>query len=90
MVLNSSNETYHYITGAGILIGGGHPNERTAELFIPRTGKTCNVASLPDDRYSFTMNSVGYTGQVLACGGSNNMNTMTSCVEFSPNSPSGC
>ena len=69
------------------MIAGGYEQAgKSVELFLPETGKTCYVASLPEERYEFTMDSVDNTGTVIACGGDT---TQTSCIQFRPTSAEG-
>ena len=63
---------------AGLLITGGVPVYDTAELYIPSTGASCTLPSLPDDRWHHTVTEGG-----LLCGGAN---TRVSCIQWSPDS----
>ena len=48
---------------AGILITGGHPNMRTAEVFLPETNRSCSLPPLTASRHRHTQSGL------LACGG---------------------
>ena len=72
---NLTNILYYI---AGVLITGGDPysSRNTAELYVPSTGASCTLPSLPDDRYAHTVSEGG-----LLCGGYYNQD---SCIMWSP------
>ena len=66
----------------GILLSGGHDAYTTVEgtsveVYVPSTGQSCSLPSLPDDRWGHTMDSL------LICGGYDSTSTATSCLSFS-------
>lgn len=70
----------------GVLITGGYGALTSTELFLPHTGKTCSLQSLPDRRewHSLTVLS----NQAILCGGGSG-SFRTSCLQFLPNSSTG-
>jgi len=58
----------------GLLISGGYGRVEVQDWF--GEGQHCNVADLPDERYSHTQN------QNIVCGGGPGNETQTSCLEF--------
>ena len=66
---------------AGVLITGGNPSSAVnkAELYLPSTGASCTLPSLPDKRYYHTVSKGG-----LLCGGF--YSTEDSCIMWSPDS----
>ena len=64
-----------------MLIVGGWDNPGNAEVFFPRTGKSCGVKDyvFPDIVHSTTMDSFG--DKTLLCGGGG---AQTKCFEFTP------
>ena len=70
------------------MITGGYDGSRqlaSTELFLPITGKTCSLKSLPTTRGSHTLDQLG-DGTILACGG---WGASTSCDKFTPSLPYG-
>merc|ERR1719186_1772130 len=67
------------------MIGGGE-DEHTVEVFIPDTGKTCSLSSLPDKRHTATLDTLDNTPVICGGGPGNNQNE---CLQFTPTSPSG-
>ena len=67
---------------AGVLITGGESSAalNTAELYVPSTGVSCTLPSLPDNRYDHTVSEGG-----LICGGPE---TPVSCIMWSSDSGS--
>ena len=63
----------HTLLISAILITGGYPFSATTELFVPSTGDSCQLPSLPVPSYGHIQN--GY----LACGG---RNTGRNCLLF--------
>ena len=63
-----------------MLIAGGSGTGITTELFLPMTGKTCSLASLPSPRTGHTLNLVGST--IVLC-------SAKSCLQFQPSSGTG-
>ena len=63
---------------AGVLITGGDAAGNTAELYVPSSGASCTLPSLPDNKYYHTVTEGG-----LLCGGSG---TEDSCLMWSPDS----
>ena len=64
----------------GILLSGGHhPNVEgtSVEVYVPSTGHSCSLPSLPDDRWGHSMDSL------LICGGYDSASTASSCLSFS-------
>ena len=57
----------------------------STELFLPNTGKTCPLKSLPTTRYAHTLDQLG-DGTVLACGG---WGAEKRCDKFTPSLPYG-
>ena len=72
---NAKNNLYYI---AGVLITGCYPADNTAELYVPSTGASCTLPSLPDNRYHHTVTEGG-----LLCGG---RDTSDSCIQWSPDS----
>ena len=63
-----------------MLISGGKPEEKKVEMFIPRTGKICQLPDLPD----LERNVHSFCGRLL-CGGSfSSTSTQQSCLLFNP------
>ena len=74
-----------------MITGGLDGSGRLAstELFLPITGKTCSLKSLPTTRYVHTLDQLG-DGTVLACGGIRfGRNVDTICDKFTPSLPHG-
>ena len=69
---------------SGIIITGGRGAYTSTELFLPHTGKTCSLQSLPDNRYQHSMDVV--SNKIIVCGGSS---SQTSCLQFHPTSSRG-
>ena len=70
------------------MITGGKDGSRhlaSTELFLPMTGKTCSLESLPTARWSPTLDQLG-DGTILACGG---WPTLKRCDKFTPSLPYG-
>ena len=65
---------------AGVLITGGYPDSNTAELYVPSTGASCTLPSLPDERVGHTVTEGG-----LLCGGYG-PDISDSCLMWSPDS----
>ena len=65
---------------AGVLITGGYSSaaDNTAELYLPSSGASCTLPSLPEDRAFHTVTRGG-----LLCGG---RYTKDSCILWSPDS----
>ena len=65
---------------SAILITGGYPISATAEVFVPSTGVSCLLPSLPVPFYGHIQN--GY----LACGGRNCLlfDTLTGTWDWTP------
>ena len=63
---------------AGVLITGGFGTSDTAELYVPLSGASCTLPSLPDIRAYHTVSEGG-----LICGGDA---TQDSCIMWSPDS----
>ena len=64
---------------AGVLITGSYSSpHNTAELYVPSSGVSCTLPSLPDNRVYHTVTEAG-----LLCGGSD---TEDSCILWSPDS----
>jgi hypothetical protein len=57
----------------GIILSGGYYAEQSVEVFVPSTGLSCSLPSLPYQRYYHTMDSL------LICGGEY---SSTSCLSF--------
>ena len=72
---------------AGVMITGGWNGGSLVitELFLPATGKTCSLESLPTARWRHTLDQLG-DGTILACGG---WPTETRCDKFTPSLPYG-
>ena len=74
------------------MITGGYDGSReyrylaSTELFLPNTGKTCSLESLPTARASHTLDQLG-DGTILACGGFPGASTR--CEKFTPSLPYG-
>ena len=70
-----------------MITGGWDGTKQLAstELFLPSTGKTCSLQSLPTARSSPTLDQLG-DGTVLACGG---RGAETRCDKFTPLLPYG-
>ena len=58
----------------GILISGGQYSYTSVEVFIPTTGQSCELPSLPHQMYDHTMHDK------TICGG---YYTPTTCITFS-------
>jgi len=58
---------------------------RSAELYIPETGKTCFFKDLPDKRDGHTMDTVNNTA--VLCG--EGKGKYTNCLQYTPTSPEG-
>ena len=69
------------------MAGGNGDNRirRTTELYIPATGKSCFLQSLPRARSVHTLDRLD-DGTIVACGGDGDQNT---CVKFEASSPLG-
>ena len=65
---------------AGVLITGGDAAGNTAELYVPSSGASCTLPSLPDHREEHTVSEGG-----LLCGGYD-IDTRDSCLMWSPDS----
>ena len=79
----ASKNILYYI--AGVLITGGDAFSaalKSAELYVPSTGASCTLPSLPDDRYDHTVSHTISEGGLL-CGG---YYTEKSCIQWSPGS----
>ena len=63
---------------AGVLITGGDSGGNTTELYLPFSGVSCTLPSLPDSRAFHTVTEGG-----LLCGGEV---TIDSCIMWSPDS----
>lgn len=70
----------------GVLVTGGAWGgaERSTQLYLPATGKTCSLASLPDNRVHHSMDYI--SSQVVLCSGGSNS---TSCLKFLTDSSNG-
>ena len=66
------------ITG-GWMGGGSSGKLRTAELFLPSTGKSCALPLFPDTRQSHTLDNN------IICGGADSRDT---CLKWSPDTGS--
>ena len=82
-ILRSPDTLHSYIKYyiAGVLITGGLPSSNTAELYVPSTGASCTLPSLPDSRQDHTVTEGG-----LLCGGHLYTDTRHSCILWSPDS----
>ena len=62
-----------------VLITGGHESgDNTAELYLPSSGLSCSLASLPDTRSLHSVESSG-----LLCGGENTEDTvLDTCLQW--------
>jgi hypothetical protein len=69
---------------SGIIITGGRGAYTSTELFLPHTGKTCSLQSLPDNRYQHSMDVV--ENKIIVCGGTS---SQTSCLQFHSTSSTG-
>ena len=70
------------------MITGGWNGSRalaSTELFLPTSGKTCSLKSLPTARSDHTLDQLG-DGTILACGG---VGAGTRCDKFTPSLPYG-
>ena len=67
----------YYIAGV-LITGGDSAAGNTAELYVPSSGASCTLPSLPDYREEHTVSEGG-----LLCGG---RNTRDSCLMWSPDS----
>jgi hypothetical protein len=67
-----------------VIITGGSGALTFTEVFLPHTGKTCSLQSLPDKRYYHSMDTVAK--KTIICGG---WYTRTSCLEFLTTSSTG-
>ena len=63
-----------YLTDAVLIMGGVSVSYRTAELYLPSSGLSCSLPSLPDSRHSHSVESTG-----LLCGGGI---TRDSCLQW--------
>ena len=61
---------------AAILITGGDDAWQSAEVFLPWNNTTCQLPSLPDERYAHVQ-----SGQLL-CGGGADSSTEKSCLSW--------
>ena len=64
----------------GILMSGGYDNagRTSVEVFVPSTGQSCSLPSLPDrGRYGHTMDSL------LICGSGHEATAARNCLSFS-------
>ena len=70
-----------------MITGGwdGSTDLASTELFLPITGKTCSLNSLPTARNGHTLDQLG-DGTILACGG---WPTLKRCDKFTPSLPYG-
>merc|ERR1719186_1894257 len=71
---------------AGILISGGHHTTAegtSVEVYVPSTGQSCSLPSLPDDRWGHSMDMDSITSSPLICGGYDSASTASSCLSFS-------
>ena len=70
-----------------MITGGWDGTKQLAstELFLPSTGKTCSLQSLPSARNSHILDQLG-DGTVLVCGG---WGARTRCDKFTPSLPYG-
>jgi len=74
----------------GILIAGGYEAFQSTELFLPKTGKTCSLADLPDgSRAEHSLDQLTDAGDVVLCGGLSYTAAPKSCIKFDMSSPSG-
>jgi hypothetical protein len=69
---------------SGVLITGGTGAKTSTELFLPHSGKTCSLQSLPDIRHHHSLDVV--SKKIILCGGGS---SLTSCLEFLPTSSTG-
>ena len=58
----------------GLLISGGDGAMTSVDIFVPSTGHSCSLPSLPKGREGHTMSGL------TICGGAN---TMTTCLQLS-------
>ena len=62
---------------AGIVLSGGDDVGDSVEVFVPATGLSCSLPSLPDERFYHSMDSL------LICGGYDHSPTIgTTCLSF--------
>jgi hypothetical protein len=80
----TDRQTIYYIDISGVIITGGNGAGTSTEVFLPHTGKTCSLQSLPDSRHYHSMDTVA--NKTIICGGSD---TRTSCLEFLTTSSTG-
>ena len=66
---------------AGVLITGGYPDSNMAELYVPSTGASCTLPSLPSQRRYHTVTETG-----LLCGGG--CGSCGNCIQWSSDSGS--
>merc|ERR1719318_627493 len=67
----------------GVLITGGYGADRSTELYLPQTGKTCSLQSLPNSRYHHSLDF--FSNHIILCGGGSS-SSRTSCLQFLPTS----
>ena len=84
VICHKTNVRLYYT--AGFLITGGQLEPggwaHTAELYVPSSGESCTLPSLPDNRYDHTVSEGG-----LLCGGGDippYSQTRDSCLQWSP------
>ena len=63
------------ISMPGIILSGGNGAKTSVEVFVPSTGLSCSLPTLPDQRYDHTMDSL------LICGGYDDSSPST-CLSF--------
>jgi len=76
---SQSSQVHDAADDSGVLITGGF-NSVSAELYVPSSGASCTLPSLPDDRWHHTVTEGG-----LLCGGGYT-GTLDSCLQWSPDS----
>jgi len=62
----------------GILIAGGTGAENSVEVYIPDTGESCSLPSLPEARVDHTVDTIPHYGPVI-CGG---RDSPTTCLHM--------
>jgi len=67
----------------GVLITGGNPTYQSSQLFVPATGKFCQLKDLPDDRHRHTLNNL------VVCGSAIVGPEQNSCLQFEITFPHG-
>ena len=79
-MFNPSTTNYLFL---GVLITGGYPTYqlKTTELFVPATGKICQLKDLPDYRTGHTLNNLVVCGSVHE--------PPNTCVQFESTFPHG-